>query len=107
MESHGMNLQDLYEGREDKVLQLVQTELWPIMDPLKMTLKNGQTVMKRDKDGSILKKSIEKAIEIIKQYKGDHAERHIRAVQALTDYRDVQTMLTNVLLHGDGHGVVR
>ncbi len=102
-----MKIQDLYEGRQDKVQTLIQNELWPIAKRLEKKLKNGQTITLRDKDGSVLKDSVAKAIEIVTQYKGNNAEMHIRAIQAAHDYTQVQQILSNVLLHGDGQAVVR
>lgn len=102
-----MKLQHLYEKREDQVMKLVQRELWPIAKTLERTLKNGSTVTMRDKDGSVLTASQEKAKEIIQQYKGDNAPQHIRAIDGATDYKQVQSILTNVLLKSTGNAVVR
>lgn len=102
-----MKLVQLHEARHDAVMKMVQRELWPIAKRLERTLKNGQVVTMRDKDGSVLRDSQAKAKEIIAQYKGDNAEQHFRAIDNAADYKDVQRILTNVLLKGAGDAVVR
>lgn len=105
-----MKLQDLHENkqpRHDEVMKLVQKELWPIAKRLERALKGGTVVTMRDKDGSVLADSQRKAIEIVQKYKGDHAGKHIRAIQAASDYKEVQHILSNVLLHGEGQSVVK
>lgn len=102
-----MKLEQLHEGRHDQVMKLVQKELWPIAKRLERKLKNGQTVTMRDKDGSVLRDSQEKAKEIIAHYKGDNAPQHMRAIDNAADYQDVQRILTNVLLKGTGDAVVK
>lgn len=102
-----MKLEHLHEARQDQVMKLVQRELWPIAKRLERPLKTGQVVTMRDKDGSVLKDSQEKAKEIVRHYKGDHAEQHIRAIDNAADYQDVQKILTNVLLKSTGDAVVK
>ena len=102
-----MNLTQLHEGHEDAVTRLIQREMWPIATQLEKTLKSGQIVTMRDKDGSVLIESKAKANEIVDQYTGINAEMHRRAIDKATDYQDVQKILTNVLLKNKGYGVVK
>jgi hypothetical protein len=102
-----MKLSQLHEGRDDEVMQLIKREMWPIAKRLQRPLKNGQVATLRDKDGSVLRDSAAKAIEIIGKYRGNNAAQHIRAIEAATDYKEVQRILTNVLLKSTGDGVVR
>lgn len=102
-----MKLEQLHEARQDQVMKLVQRELWPIAKRLERTLKSGQVVTMRDKDGSVLRDSQEKAKEIVRHYKGDNASQHMRAIDNAADYRDVQKILTNVLLKSTGDAVVK
>lgn len=105
-----MKLLDLHESkqpRHDEVMKLVQAELWPIAKRLERALNNGTVVTMRDKDGTVLADSQSKAIEIVQKYKGDHAAKHIRAIKDAMDYKEVQHILSNVLLHGEGQAVVR
>ena len=100
-------MQDLHEGRQDAVMKTIQSELWPIAQKLERTLKSGQKVSMPDRDGSVLRDSQQKAIEIIQQYTGTNAHSHINAVNKATDYRQVQQILSNVLLKNMGHGTVK
>lgn len=102
-----MKLTDLHEGRQDAVMKTIQQELWPIAKRLEKKLKSGNVVSMRDRDGSVLRDSQAKAIEIIQQYTGTNAGPHIRAVNDATDYRQVQQILSNVLLKNMGHGTVK
>ncbi len=102
-----MKMSDLYEGRQDAVMKTIQKELWPIAKRLEKTLKSGSTVTMPDRDGSVLRDSQQKAIEIIQQYTGTNAHSHIQAVNQANDYRQVQQILSNVLLKNMGQGTVK
>ncbi len=102
-----MKIQDLYEGRQDKVMKTIQSELWPIAKRLEKTLKSGQTVTMRDRDGSVLRDSQHKAIEIVQQYTGTNSGPHIEAINQATQYQDIQKILSNVLLKNMGDAVVQ
>ena len=105
-----MKMVDLHEGRkgrEDAVMKTIQQELWPIAKRLEKTLKSGSVVPLPDRDGSVLRDSQAKAIEIIQQYTGTNSHAHIQAVNNATDYRQVQQILSNVLLKNMGQSVVK
>lgn len=93
------------EAKTDQVNKLVQSELWPLVKPLEMKTASGTTVMKRDKDGSVLQAVKSKALDIVDKYSGDNKQKHTDVINSATNYMDVIKLLTNVMLFNNKLGV--
>ncbi len=91
----------------DKVNRLIQKALWPIVKQLEIKTASGTTVLRRDKDGTVLNQLRAKSLELIDQYSGVNKERHIQIVNSAHTYQEIIKLMTNVMMLNMGQGVIK
>ena len=103
-----MKLASLYESKMDQVNKTIQTELWPLVHQLDVTLPGGKVIQRPDKDGAVLRAMQNKANAIIDMYMDvSRASPHHRQVDQAQSYQQVLGLMTNVLMKSTGLGVVK